>query len=115
MKVALDEVIVKINGKQHYLWRAVDHEGEVLECFVTKRRDRKAALTFLKKAMKRHGNSEVIVTDRFDSRFQLKPTINVALKYETVRLLIDAERTRSIHPVPVAGIEEYFGRRECDS
>jgi len=54
----LDEVFVKINGKQHYLWRAVDHEGEVLESFVTKRRDRKTALRFLKKVMKRYGNPE---------------------------------------------------------
>ena len=44
----LDEVFVKINGETHYLWRAVDHEGEVLESFVTKRRDRKAAQRFLK-------------------------------------------------------------------
>ncbi len=63
----LDEVFVKINGKQHYLWRAVDHEGEVLESYVTKRRDRKAALRFLKKAMKRYGNPEVVVTDRLAS------------------------------------------------
>ena len=48
----LDEVFVKINGQIHYLWRAVDHEGEVLEVFATKRRDRKAALKFLKRAMK---------------------------------------------------------------
>jgi putative transposase len=41
----LDELFVKINGVKHYLWRAVDHEGEVLESFVTKRRDKKAALT----------------------------------------------------------------------
>jgi putative transposase len=46
---------VKINGETLYLWRAVDHEGEVLESFVTKRRDRRAALAFLKKAMKRYG------------------------------------------------------------
>jgi len=39
----LDEVFVKINGETHYLWRAVDHEGEILEAFVSKRRDRKAA------------------------------------------------------------------------
>jgi putative transposase len=45
----LDEVFVKINGETHYLWRAVDHEGEVLESYVTKRRDRKAALRFLRK------------------------------------------------------------------
>ena len=60
----LDEVFVRINGEIHYLWRAVDHEGEVLETFVTKRRDRNAALRFLKKAMKRYGNPLVIVTDR---------------------------------------------------
>ena len=58
---------VKINGELHYLWRAVDHEGEVLESYVTKRRDRKAALKFLKKTMKRHGRAEVLVTDRLRS------------------------------------------------
>jgi putative transposase len=63
----LDEVFVKINGETHYLWRAVDHEGEVLEAFVTKRRDRKAALKFLKKIMKRYGKPHVIVTDRLKS------------------------------------------------
>ena len=63
----LDEVFVKINGQTHYLWRAVDHEGEVLEAYVTKRRDRHAALKFLRKAMKRYGNPEVVVTDRLKS------------------------------------------------
>ncbi len=48
----LDEVFVKINGETHYLWRAVDHGGEVLESYVTRRRDRKAALKFLRKSMK---------------------------------------------------------------
>jgi putative transposase len=59
----LDEVFVKINGVQHYLWRAVDHEGEVLESYVTKTRDKAAALRFLKKLMKRHGRPEELVTD----------------------------------------------------
>ena len=63
----LDEVFVKINGEPHYLWRAVDHEGEVLEAFVSKRRDRKAALDFLKKIMKKYGAPKVIVTDRLKS------------------------------------------------
>ena len=63
----LDEVFVKINGETHYLWRAVDHEGEVLETYVTKRRDRKAALKFLRKLMKRYGSPTVIVTDRLRS------------------------------------------------
>ena len=63
----LDEVFVKINGETHYLWRAVDHEGKVLEAFVSKRRDRKAALDFLKKIMKKYGSPKVIVTDRLKS------------------------------------------------
>ncbi len=63
----LDEVFVRVNGETHYLWRAVDHEGEVLEVFATKRRDRRAALKFLKKAMKRYGRPKVIVTDRLRS------------------------------------------------
>ena len=63
----LDEMFVKINGERHYLWRAVDHEGEVLESFVTKTRDKKAALKFLKKTMRRHGRSEKFVTDELRS------------------------------------------------
>ena len=63
----LDEVFARINGKTHYLWRAVDHEGEVLAVFATKRRDRKAALRFLKRAMKRYGRPEAFVTDRLRS------------------------------------------------
>ena len=63
----LDEVFVKINGEKHYLWRAVDHEGEVLESYVTKRRDRKAALKFIRKSMKRYGQPYIIVTDKLRS------------------------------------------------
>ena len=58
----LDEMFVKIRGEIHYLWRAIDHEGEVLEAYVTKTRNRRAALRFLRKAMKRHGRPETIVT-----------------------------------------------------
>ena len=63
----LDEVFVKINGETFYLWRAVDHEGEVLEAYVSKHRNRKAALVFLKKIMKKYGAPIVIVTDRLKS------------------------------------------------
>ena len=63
----LDEVFVKINGEMHYLWRAVDHEGEVLEVYATKRRDRKAALEFLKRTLKRYGKPWSVVTDRLAS------------------------------------------------
>ena len=63
----LDEVFVRINGETYYLWRAVDHEGEVLEVFATKRRDLRAALRFLKRSMKRFGRPQSIVTDRLRS------------------------------------------------
>ena len=59
----LDEVFVKINGKLCYLWRAVDHEGEVLEAVVTARRDKAAALKLLKRIMKKYGRPRSIVTD----------------------------------------------------
>ena len=79
----LDEVFVKINGERHYLWRAVDHEGEVLESFVTKTRDKKAALKFLKKAMRKHGRPEVIVTDRLRSYSAALKQIGAADRQET--------------------------------
>jgi putative transposase len=59
----LDEMFVKINGETHYLWRAVDHEGEILESYVTKKRDKSAALAFMKKALERHGQPVKIITD----------------------------------------------------
>jgi putative transposase len=58
----LDKVFVKIDGERHSLWRAADHAGEVQESFVTKSRDKKAALKLLKKAMRRHGWPEAFVT-----------------------------------------------------
>ena len=60
----LDEVFVKVNGERFYRWRAVDHEGEVLECYVSKRRDRHAAKKFLIKTMRKHGSSLIITTDK---------------------------------------------------
>jgi len=63
----LDEVFVKINGERYYLWRAVDHEGEVLESYVSKRRNKRAAKKFLIKIMRKHGSPEVITTDRLPS------------------------------------------------
>jgi putative transposase len=63
----LDEVFVTINGVKHYLWRAVDHEGEVLESYVTKTRDKVAALKFLRKSLRQHVQTKGFVTDRLDS------------------------------------------------
>ncbi|KRA79784.1 IS6 family transposase [Altererythrobacter sp. Root672] len=59
----LDEMYVKLNGEMVYLWRAVDHEGEILESYVTRTRDKDAALRFMKKALKRHGPVDAITTD----------------------------------------------------
>jgi putative transposase len=59
----LDEMYVKLSGEMVYLWRAIDHEGEILESYVTKTRDKSAALAFMKKALKRHGSPAAIVTD----------------------------------------------------
>ena len=78
---------MRINGEKHYLWRAVDHEGEVLEVFVTKQRDRKAALKFLKRAMKRYGRPRSIVTDRLRSYCAAMKDIGNAERQETGRWL----------------------------
>jgi putative transposase len=81
----LDEVFVRINGETCYLWRAVDHEGEVLEVFVTKKRDRRAALRFLKKAMKRYGRPRTIVTDQLRSYRSAMKVIGNTHRQETGR------------------------------
>ena len=83
----LDEVFVPINGETHYFWRAVDHEGEVLEVFATKRRDRNAALKFLKRTMKRYGQPRSIVTDRLRSYRSAMKVIGNAADQECGRWL----------------------------
>ena len=54
---------MKLNGEMVYLWRAVDQEGEILESYITRTRDKDAALRFMKKTLKRHGSPEAITTD----------------------------------------------------
>jgi putative transposase len=83
----LDEMFVKINGEKRYLWRAIDHEGEVLESFVTKTRDKRAALKFLKKAMKKHGRAGVFVTDKLRSYGAALREIGAVERQETGRWL----------------------------
>ena len=83
----LDEVFVRINGETHYLWHAVDHEGEVLEVLATKRRDRRAALRFLKRAMKRYGRPASSVTDRLPSYRAAMKVIGNESRQETRRWL----------------------------
>ena len=64
----LDEVFIRIGGKVHYLWRAVDDEGEVLDVVLQPRRDRNAARKLLGRLLKRQGYlPDAIVTDRLRS------------------------------------------------
>jgi putative transposase len=81
----LDEMYVKLNGEMVYLWRAVDHEGEILESYVTKTRDKAAALTFMKKALKRHGKVEAITTDGLRSYKAAMNELGNAAKQEVGR------------------------------
>src|SRR3954462_9682306 len=61
----LDEMVVRIAGKRMYLWRAVDHEGEVLDLLVQRRRDSRAALRLMRKLLKKHGfTPKLLVTDK---------------------------------------------------
>ena len=83
----LDEMFVKINGERHYLWRAIDQEGEVLESFVTKTRDKKAALKFLRKTMKRYGRPHILVTDKLRSYGAALREVGAADRQETGRWL----------------------------
>ena len=69
---------MRVNGKSCYLWRAVDHAGEVLEVLATKRRDRRAALKFPRRAMKRYGRPATVVTDRLRSYRAALPVIGNA-------------------------------------
>src|SRR5271168_444676 len=78
----LDEVFVKINGETHYLWRAVDHEGEVLDAVATKRRDRRSALKLLKKLMKRYGCALTVVTDKLRSYGAAMKIVGIAERHQ---------------------------------
>jgi len=59
----LDEMVVRMAGKQMYLWRAVDHEGEVLDMLIQRRRDSRAALRLIRKLLKKQGFVPKLLTD----------------------------------------------------
>lgn len=85
----MDERLVKINGERHYPWRAVYNEGEVLESFVSKARDKKAELKFRKKTMKRYGRPHVMVTDKLRSYGAALKEVGVADRQQSGRWLND--------------------------
>jgi putative transposase len=98
----IDEVFVKINGEAHYLWRAVDQEGTILDCYVSKRRNRKAARKVLKKLVSRHGKPKQIVTDKL-------PSYKAALRELNMQHL---QETRQYTNNQVENSHLHFRRRE---
>jgi len=96
----IDEVFVKINGKQHYLWRAVDQDGEVLDVFLQAKRDGAAAKRFFKRLLRNHGGEpRKIVTDKLRSygvahRELIPETIHVTDRYANNRAEQSHESTR---------------------
>ena len=96
----IDEVFVKINGKQHYLWRAVDQDGEVVDVFLQARRDGAAAKRFFKRLLKSHGGEpRKIVTDKLRSygvavRELMPEVIHSTEQYENNRAEQSHESTR---------------------
>src|SRR3954462_12522999 len=64
----LDEMVVRIAGRHMYLWRAVDHEGEVLDMLVQRRRDKRAALRLMRKLLRKQGFApKLLITDKLGS------------------------------------------------
>ena len=96
----IDEVFVKIHVKQHYLWRAVDQDGEVVDVFLQKRRDGKAAKRFFKRLLKNHhGEPRKIVTDKLRSygvahRELIPESIHDTSQYANNRAELSHEPTR---------------------
>ena len=103
----LDEVVVRINGERHYLWRAVNHEGEVLESYVTKKIDKKKVLKLMKKAMWRYGSPNEIDTDRLRSYSAAAKELGCADKQVTQRLV--NKRVENSH-LPFLGRERAMMR-----
>ncbi len=96
----IDEVFVKIDGKQHYLWRAVDQDGEVVDVFLQRRRDGKAAKRFFKRLLKAHQTEpRKIVTDKLRSygiahRDLIPDTIHDTSQYANNRAELSHQPTR---------------------
>jgi putative transposase len=96
----IDEVFVKINGKQHYLWRAVDQDGEVIDVYLQKRRDGATAKRFFKRLLRNNGSEpRKIVTDKLRSypvahREVIPGSIHVTDRYANNRVEQSHESTR---------------------
>jgi putative transposase len=96
----IDEVFIKIDGRQRYLWRAVDQDGEVVDVFLQDWRDAKAAKRFFNRMLKKHkGEPRKIVTDKLRSygvahRELIPETIHSTEKYANNRAELSHQPTR---------------------
>ena len=98
----VDEIFVKINGELHYLWRAIDQEGTVIDCYVSKKRNKREALKFLKKAISKHGVPKQIISDKLKS-------YKAAMKELNIQHLQDTERYKNNQ---IENSHLHFRRRE---
>ena len=96
----LDELFVKIQGRQQYLWRAVDEDGDVLDILVQSRRNRRAAVRFFRKLLKRQGcEPRRLITDKLRSfsaahRTVMPSVIHSTRQYENNRAEVSHQPTR---------------------
>jgi putative transposase len=96
----VDEIFIKIRGGRHYLWRAVDQDGDVIDILVTKRRDRKAAKRFFRRALKYQGQVPwQLVTDKLRTypaahREVFPSMVHRAGQYENNRVEVSHQHTR---------------------
>jgi putative transposase len=82
----LDEVFVKIRGERHYLWRAVDQDGDVIEILVQRYRDARAAKRFFRKLLKGQGSTPwQLVTDKLKSYGSAHRSLMPSVDHNTAR------------------------------
>ena len=113
----IDEVFVKINGKQHYLWRAVDQDGEVVDVYLQAKRDGAATKRFFRRLLRAHGTEpRKIVTDKLRSygvahRELIPWTIHSTQQYENNR----AEQSHEATRVRERGMRRFKSMRQAQS
>ena len=111
----IDEVFIKINGKQHYLWRAVDQDGEVVDVYLQAKRDGAAAKRFFKRLLRSHGTEpRKIVTDKLRSygvahRELMPDVIHSTKQYENNR----AEQSHEVTRVRERGMRKFKSMRQA--
>ena len=103
----LDEVVISIRGKKHWLWRAVDQHGNSLEILVQSRRNTQAAKRFMRKLMKRYGMSRLMITDKLRSYGAAKRDLAPGLEHRSHKGL---NNRAEVSHKPTRRRERIFGR-----